>query len=176
MIRNLKEIPIGIDINNVMTAVEFTKEEYRHSKSVGMNPVFEGEKFYYYNGKMNFANMNWSEETVFGVINNSIYKVALMTSVNNKENLEESFKKNVQFISEQTRELGEFSNKGSKASWYFSDGNILLTKKEMFSYYILSLNVTSSIIKGSTYSEKSKAFMSFLKSKWVFNLLKKLKD
>lgn len=174
MLEDLKEIPIGLDINSVADVEEFTNMQYTLSRNFGMQPVFKEEKFYYFKGKMNFANVEWSEDSVFGVINNFIYKVSLMTSEDNKEKLEVSFQKIIQLINKKTNTLGEFSKKGNKVSWFYSDGNILLTKKEMLSFFIISLNFTSSIIKKSSSTEKSKVFLSFLKSKWIFNLLKRM--
>ena len=177
MINNLKDIPIGKDINNIACVSEFTNEDYKEFRLAGIKPVFENEKFYFQDYPTSFGNHIWTERAIFGVIDNTVYKMSVQTDLVDKIKCDEVFNRIKNHVVQATVSSPIIENE-NKISWNFNDGNILLHRINHFGMNLINLTVTSSLIRDKYTPKVTKSiFLNYIQSlalsKIILSLFKK---
>ena len=177
MIEDIKDIPIGKNINDIACFIEFTNEDYKEFRLAGIKPVFENEKFYFQDYPMSFGNHIWTERAIYGVIDNIVYKMSVQTDLADKIKCDEVFDSIKNHINKVTGSNPIIENE-NKISLSFNDGNILLHRINHIGMNLINLTVTSSLIRDKFTPKVTKSvFLSYLQSlaisKIIFRLFKK---
>ena len=93
MIEYIKDLPIGKNINDIACVNEFSNEEYKEFRLVGIKQIFENEKFYFQDYPTSFGNHIWTEKAIFGVIDNLVYKMSVQSNLVDKIECDKVFDK-----------------------------------------------------------------------------------